>query len=38
MKAIYLDYNATTPIDARVAETMLPFINDHFGNAALLCR
>ncbi len=32
MKPIYLDYNATTPIDPRVAEAMLPFINQHFGN------
>ncbi|MGD9489448.1 MAG: selenide, water dikinase SelD [Calditrichaceae bacterium] len=32
MKPIYLDYNATTPIDPRVAEKMLPFINEHFGN------
>ncbi len=31
-KPIYLDYNATTPIDPRVAEAMLPFINEHFGN------
>jgi cysteine desulfurase NifS len=29
---IYLDYNATTPIDPRVVEAMLPFIHDHFGN------
>ncbi|MBN1759260.1 MAG: cysteine desulfurase [Chitinispirillaceae bacterium] len=29
---IYLDYNATTPIDPVVAETMLPFIHDNFGN------
>lgn len=29
---IYLDYNATTPIDPRVAEAMLPFIHRHFGN------
>lgn len=29
---IYLDYNATTPIDAQVSEAMLPFINQHFGN------
>lgn len=29
---VYLDYNATTPIDPSVAETMLPFINTHFGN------
>lgn len=31
-KPIYLDYNATTPIDPRVAEAMLPYINEHFGN------
>lgn len=29
---IYLDYNATTPIDARVADAMLPYLYDHFGN------
>ena len=32
MKPIYLDYNATTPIDPRVGEAMIPFINEHFGN------
>ena len=32
MKPIYLDYNATTPIDPRVGEAMLPFIDSHFGN------
>ena len=32
MKPIYLDYNATTPIDPRVAKAMLPYINEHFGN------
>lgn len=31
---IYLDYNATTPVDARVLETMLPFFSKHFGNAS----
>jgi len=31
-KVIYLDYNATTPIDPYVAEAMLPFIHSHFGN------
>jgi cysteine desulfurase len=29
---IYLDYNATTPVDPRVAETMWPFVTEHFGN------
>jgi cysteine desulfurase len=29
---IYLDYNATTPIDPRVAEEMIPFLRHHFGN------
>jgi cysteine desulfurase len=29
---IYLDYNATTPIDKSVAEAMLPFIHGNFGN------
>ena len=32
MKPVYLDYNATTPIDPQVAEAMLPFIHEHFGN------
>ena len=32
MDPVYLDYNATTPIDPQVAEAMLPFIFDHFGN------
>ena len=31
-KPVYLDYNATTPIDPAVAEAMMPFINTHFGN------
>lgn len=29
---IYLDYNATTPIDPAVAEAMKPFLYGHFGN------
>ena len=29
---IYLDYNATTPIDPAVAEVMKPFLYGHFGN------
>jgi cysteine desulfurase len=32
MKPIYLDYNATTPIDREVAEAMAPFLYEHFGN------
>jgi cysteine desulfurase NifS len=32
MKTIYLDYNATTPVDPMVAEAMLPYLHQHFGN------
>ncbi len=32
MDPIYLDYNATTPIDPQVADAMLPYIREHFGN------
>jgi len=32
MSAIYLDYNATTPIDPQVAEAMLPYVHGLYGN------
>jgi cysteine desulfurase len=31
---VYLDYHATTPVDARVLQAMLPFFGPKFGNAA----
>jgi cysteine desulfurase len=32
MAPIYLDYNATTPLDPAVVEAMLPYLREHFGN------
>jgi len=32
MRPIYLDYNATTPIDREVAEAMRPYLEEYFGN------
>ncbi len=29
---VYLDYNATTPVDPRVLQAMLPYLSVHFGN------
>src|SRR5450432_1992855 len=33
-KPIYLDYSATTPVDPRVAERMIPWLTEQFGNPA----
>ncbi len=33
-KPIYLDYSATTPVDPRVAEKMIPWLTEQFGNPA----
>ncbi len=32
MKTIYFDYNATTPLDVKAREAMLPFLDEIFGN------
>jgi cysteine desulfurase len=32
VNAVYLDYHATTPVDPRVLEAMLPFFTERFGN------
>lgn len=34
MKPIYMDHNATTPIDERVYASMTPYLKEHFGNAS----
>ncbi len=34
MPRIYLDYAATTPVDQRVAEKMVPYLTERFGNPA----
>lgn len=34
MRRVYLDHSATTPVDARVVEAMLPYLVEQFGNAS----
>src|ERR1700712_5757882 len=31
---IYMDYGATTPVDPRVVEAMIPWLREHYGNPA----
>ena len=33
---IYLDHAATTPLDSRVLEAMLPYLHEHWGNPSSL--
>ncbi len=34
VRPVYLDYNATTPVDQRVVDAMIPYFCERFGNAA----
>ena len=34
MRRVYLDHSATTPIDRRVVEAMMPYLTERFGNAS----
>jgi cysteine desulfurase len=34
MRRVYLDHSATTPVDPRVVEAMIPFLTEKFGNAS----
>ncbi|MFQ5701284.1 MAG: cysteine desulfurase family protein, partial [Acidobacteriota bacterium] len=33
-RLIYMDHNATTPLDPRVLDAMMPYLTQHFGNAS----
>ena len=35
---IYMDYAATTPVDPRVVDAMIPWLREHFGNPASRCH
>jgi cysteine desulfurase len=37
-REVYLDHSASTPVDARVVEAMLPYFNESYGNASGLHR
>ncbi len=33
-RLIYMDHNATTPLDPRILQAMMPYLTEHFGNAS----
>src|ERR671912_3063322 len=34
LRRVYMDHSATTPVDRRVVEAMLPFLTEKYGNAS----
>src|SRR5918912_4059507 len=34
LRRVYLDHSATTPVDGRVVEAMLPYLTEKYGNAS----